>query len=66
MTFGETLCFSQHDKYSLPRLVDLLLIKADLAWSHVHQQKQTSHNRQDLEEVVLREVLVRMMWVQLE
>lgn len=48
-------------------LVDfLLLVHAQLTRSHVHQEKKATHDGKDLEEVVLGEVLVRMILVQLE
>jgi hypothetical protein len=58
----------------------LLLVDGDLSWAHVDQQEETTatpvlaqpdhllgdnlHNRKDLEEIVLRKVLVRVMRVQ--
>jgi hypothetical protein len=48
------------------RLVDLLLlIDAELAGAAVDQEQETTHDGQDLEEVVLGKVLVRMALVEL-
>lgn len=44
----------------------LLFVDTQLTGSHVHQQKQSTHNRQDLEEVVFGKVLVRVVVVQLQ
>jgi hypothetical protein len=47
-------------------LVDLLLlVDAELPGAAVDQEKQTAHDREDLEEVVLGEVLVRVVLVKL-
>lgn len=47
-------------------LVDLLLlVDAVLSGSTVHQQEETANNRENLEEVVLREVLVGVRLVEL-
>lgn len=47
-------------------LVDLLLlVKADLTWSHIYQKQQTTNNGENLEKVVLGEVLQRVVWVEL-
>jgi hypothetical protein len=43
----------------------LLLIDAVLSGSTVHQQEETANNRENLEEVVLREVLVGVRFVEL-
>ena len=43
----------------------LLLIEADLAGTHVDEEEQTANNGEDLEEVVLGEVLVRVVLVKL-
>lgn len=49
------------------RLVDLLLlVDAELAGAAVDQEQETAHDRQDLEEVVLGKVLVRMALVELK
>jgi hypothetical protein len=48
------------------RLVDLLLlVKADLARAHVDEQEQAADDREDLEEVVLGEVLVGVVFMEL-
>ena len=48
--------------FPAPHLVNLLLlVKGHLAGPHVHQQQQTSHDRKDLEEIVLSKVLVRVV-----
>ena len=48
------------------RLVHLLLlVKGDFAWAAVDEQEQTADDRQDLEEVVLGKVLVRVVLVKL-
>lgn len=45
-------------------LVDLfLLVEAYLSRTHVDQKKQSTHDRQDLEEIVLGKILVWVMWV---
>lgn len=47
-------------------LIDLLLlVHAQLAGAHVDQQQKTAHDGEDLEEIVLGEVLVRMVLVKL-
>lgn len=47
-------------------LIDLLLlIEADLAGPAVDEQQETTDNRQNLEEVVLGKVLVRVLFVEL-
>jgi hypothetical protein len=49
-----------------PHLVDLLLlIDTELARAAVDQQEETANNGQDLEEVVLGEILVRVGLVEL-
>lgn len=46
------------------RLVNFLLfIHAELAGTHVYQQQETADDGEDLEEVVFREVFVRVMLV---
>nr|POE47779.1 hypothetical protein CFP56_01110 [Quercus suber] len=46
--------------------IDLfLLVETDLSRTHVDEEEKAADNGQDLEEVVLREVLVRVMWVEL-
>jgi hypothetical protein len=54
--------------FSLPHglIYLLLLINAIFAWSTVHQQEETTNDREDLEEVVLGKILVRVMVMQLE
>lgn len=48
------------------RLVHLLLlVKADLTGTHVDEEEQAADDGQDLEEVVLGEVLVRVVLVEL-
>ena len=48
------------------QLVDLLLlVEADLSGTAVDEQEKTTDNGEDLEEVVLCEVLVRMVLVKL-
>lgn len=44
----------------------LLLVEADLAGTHVDEEEQTADDGQDLEEVVLGEVLVRVVLVELQ
>lgn len=47
-------------------LVDLLLlVEADLARAHVDEEQQAADDGEDLEEVVLGEVLVRVVLVEL-
>lgn len=47
-------------------LVDLLLlVDAELAWAAVDKQQETTNDGQDLEEVVLGKVLVRVVLVEL-
>jgi hypothetical protein len=43
----------------------LLLVQAVFAGSTVHEQKQASDDRQDLEEIVFGEILVRVVLVKL-
>ena len=43
----------------------LLLVQAIFAWSAVYKQKKSSDDRQDLEEIVLGEILVGVMFVKL-
>ena len=48
-------------------LIDLLLlVKRHLSWPHIDQQQQPSYNGEDLEEVVLREVLMRVVSMKLQ
>jgi hypothetical protein len=48
-------------------LVDLLLlVNAIFTWSAVHEEEQTTDDREDLEEIVLGEVLVRVVFMELE
>jgi hypothetical protein len=61
------------DSTSLPSIISqpaslidlLLLINAELPGTAVDQEKQAADNRQDLEEVVLGKVLVRVVLVKL-
>jgi hypothetical protein len=43
----------------------LLLVHTELSRAHVDQQQKAAHNRQDLEEIVLGKVLLRVLVVQL-
>ena len=43
----------------------LLLVDAELTRAHVDEQQKATHNREDLEEIVLRKVLVRVVGVKL-
>jgi hypothetical protein len=55
-----------HRHATAERLVDLLLlVDAELARTAVDQQQETANDGEDLEEVVLGEVLVRVVLVEL-
>jgi len=57
---------SSEKKCAARRLVDLLLlVKADLTRTHVDEEEKTADDGEDLEEVVLGEVLVRVVLVEL-
>lgn len=43
----------------------LLLVDTELTRTHVDQEEKTTNDREDLEEIVLSEVLVRVVVVQL-
>jgi hypothetical protein len=50
----------------LAYLVDLLFfVDTVLAGTTVHQQEQSTNNREDLEEVILGKILVRMVLMKL-
>jgi hypothetical protein len=43
----------------------LLLVDRELAWTAVDEEQETANNGEDLEEIVLRKVLVRVVFVEL-